>query len=51
MVVAQHRLIKVCLICQASAGEPSRQKSGHHRVHPLPVSLQGDAHQGFLQTV
>lgn len=53
MVVVQHRLIRACLIChnQASAGEPSRQKSGHHRVHPLPVSLQGDAHQGFLQTV
>lgn len=40
----------VCLI-QAPAGESSRQKGGHHRVHPLPVSLQGDTHQGFLQAV
>lgn len=36
---------------QTPAGESTRQKSGHHRVHPLPISLQGDAHQGFLQTV
>lgn len=41
------------LIClnQTPAGEPSRQKSGHHRVHPLPISLQGDPHKGFLQAV
>lgn len=51
---SSHITLKVCLpLClnQAPAGEPSRQKSGHHRVHPLPVSLQGDAHQSFLQTV
>lgn len=52
-VVEPHQ-IKVCPpIClkQAPPGEPSRPKSGHHRVRPLPVSLQGDAHQGFLQAV
>lgn len=42
---------KNIFLIQASAGESSRQKGGHHRVHPLPVSFQGDAHQGFLQTV
>lgn len=36
---------------QAPIGEPSRPKSGDHRVHPLPIPLQGDAHQGLLQTV
>lgn len=43
-------VLPVCLI-QAPTGESARQKGGPHRVHPLPVSLQGDAHQGFLQTV
>lgn len=41
----------IIVLNQAPAGEPSRQKSGHHRVHPLPVPLQRDTHQSFLQTV
>lgn len=48
----RHERVPLVLPChQTPAGESTRQKSGHHRVHPLPVSLQGDAHQGFLQTV